>query len=232
MQRFFSWPIRLHLTILIALLAVPSVCLIVYSGIAARHEAIARAKAECLKFVNDVAGRQQAIVAGAEQLGTALSLLPPLQSRNAAAASALFSELLKKNPQYANIVVSDKSDLIWASAVPLDGRVSVADRKFVREAARSGAFSSGEYAMGRIVKKPVMTFGYPVKNAANEVIAVIGIVLDLDYSQRMFERLHLPPGSSFSLLDHRGTILIRDLEDRFSEKLLGSRDARENSSPG
>ena len=47
MNRFFSWPIRVHLTILIALLAVPSISLIVYSGIAARHEAIADAKAEC-----------------------------------------------------------------------------------------------------------------------------------------------------------------------------------------
>ena len=120
-NRFYSWPIRVHLTILIALLAIPSISLIVYSGIAARHEAIADAKAECLRFVNDVAGQQQAMVAGAEQLATALSLLPPIQSRNPAAATALFSELLKKNPQYANILVCDKSGLVWASATPLRG---------------------------------------------------------------------------------------------------------------
>jgi PAS domain S-box-containing protein len=227
MQRFFSWPVRVHLTILIALLAVPSICLIVYSGVAARRQAIAGAKAECLKFVNDVAGRQQAIVAAAEQLGTALALLPPIQSRNPAAVSGIFSELLKKNPQYANIAVSDNSDLVWASAIPLEGKVSVADRRFVREAARTGMFSSGEYVVGRIAKKPVMSFGYPVKNTAHGLIAVLGIILDLDYSQHMFERLHLPPGSSFSLLDHRGTILTRYLDDPFSEKLLGSRDTRE-----
>ncbi len=152
-NRFYSWPIRVHLTILIALLAVPSISLIVYSGIAERHEAIAGAKAECLKFVNDVAGQQQAIVAGAEQLATALSLLPPIQSRNPAAANALFAELLKKNPQYANITVCDKSGLVWASAIPFEGKVSVADRRFFQEAVRTGMFSSGEYVIGRIVEK-------------------------------------------------------------------------------
>jgi hypothetical protein len=106
-NRFYSWPIRVHLTILIALLAVPSISLIIHSGMAERREAIAGAKTEVLKLVNEVAGRQQGIVAGAEQLAAALSLLPPIQSRNPATATALFSGLLKKNPQYTNIAVCD-----------------------------------------------------------------------------------------------------------------------------
>ena len=39
-NRFRSWPIRIHLTILIALLAVPSISLIIYSEVAARKAAI------------------------------------------------------------------------------------------------------------------------------------------------------------------------------------------------
>ena len=191
-NKFFSWPIRAHLTILIAVLAVPSIGLIVYSGIAERHEAIADGKADCLRFVNDIAGQQQAIAAGAEQLATALSLLFPIRSLNPVTATPLLSELLKKNPQYANIIVCDKSGLVWASAIPTEGKVSLADRTFFQKAARTGMFSPGEYAMARIVKKPIITFGYPVKNTANKLIAVIGITLDLDYIQHMFEHLNLP----------------------------------------
>lgn len=225
-NRFYSWPIRVHLTILIALLAIPSISLIVYSGIAARHEAIAGAKAECLKFVNDVAGQQQAIVAGAEQLATALSLLPPIQSRNPAAAAAIFTDLVKKNPQYANIVVCDTSGLVWASANPHEGEVSLADRSFFQEAVRTGMFSSGEYVIARIVKKPVMSFGYPVKNTAHKLIAVIAIALDFNYSQHIFEKLNLPPGSLLALLDHKGIILFRNLNDSSQENLAGKRDLR------
>ena len=226
-NRFYSWPIRVHLTILIALLAVPSISLIVYSGIAARHDAIAGAKAECLKFVNDIAGQQQAIVAGAEQLATALSLLPPLQSRNPAAATAIFTDLVEKNPQYANILVCDTSGVVLASAVPYEGEVSLADRRFFQEAVRTGMFSSGEYVVSRIMNKPAMSFGYPVKNTAHELIAVIGIVLDFDYSRHNFEKLNLPPGSLLALLDHKGIILFRDVNDSSSEKFIGRRDSRE-----
>jgi PAS domain S-box-containing protein len=209
---------------LIALLAVPSISLVVYSGIAARYEAIAHAKAECLKFVDDVAGQQQAVVAGAEQLATSLSFLPPIQSRDPAAVTALFSELFKKNPQYANILACDKSGVVWASAIPPERKVSMADRRWFQAAIRTGVFSSGEYTMSRIVKKPVLNFGYPVKNTENEIIAVIGIIFDFGYIKHIFEKLNLPPGSSFSLLDHRGTILIRHLSDPFSEKFIGHPD--------
>jgi len=211
---------------LIALLAVPSISLIVYSGIAARHDAIAGAKAECLKFVNDIAGQQQAIVAGAEQLATALSLLPSLQSRNPAAATAIFTDLVNKNPQYANILVCDGSGVVLASAVPYEGEVSLADRRFFQEAVRTGMFSSGEYVVSRIMNKPAMSFGYPVKNTAHKLIAVIGIVLDLDYSRHNFEKLNLPPGSLLALLDHKGIILFRDINDSSSENLIGRRDPR------
>jgi PAS domain S-box-containing protein len=85
-------------------------------------------------------------------------------------------------------------------------------------------FSSGEYVIARISKKPIIGFGYPVRNTANRLIAVLVVTLDLDYSQRIFERLHLPPNSSFSLLDHKGIILVRYLKDAFSEKLVGDRD--------
>jgi diguanylate cyclase (GGDEF)-like protein/PAS domain S-box-containing protein len=208
---------------LIALVALPSIGLIVYSGIAARHEAIAGARTECLKLVSDIAGQQQALVAGAEQLATALSLLPPIQSRKPAAANALFSDLLKKNPQYGNIAVMDKSGLVWASARPFEGKVSMADRRFFQEAVRTGMFSSGEYVVARIAKKPAMSFGYPVKNAAHELVAVIGIILDLEYSQRIFEKLNLPAGSLLALLDRGGIILVRNVNDS-EENLSGRRD--------
>ena len=73
-----------------------------------------------------------------------------------------------------------------------------------------------------------MGFGYPVKNSAHKVIGVIGVIQNLDYTQHMFERLNLPPGSSFSLTDHQGIYLIRNLKEPVSQKLIGTRDARQD----
>ena len=104
--------------------------------------------------------------------------------------------------------------------------MSMAERRFFQEAARTGKFSSSEYAKAKIAKKPVITFGYPVKNTAHKLVGVIGVVLDLGYIHHMFEHLSLPPGSLFALVDHRGTILMRSPNDPLSENLVGSHDSR------
>ena len=232
MNKLLSWSIRTYLIIFISLLALPSLGLIIYSGLAARKAAIDDANKECLEVVNSLAGEQQAVVAGAEQLAATLALLPEVQSRNSIASNALLRDLLKRNPRYANIVIGDASGSVWASAVPFQGQLSMADRKYFQEAVRSGMFSSGEYGVGRAAGRPMMSFGYPIKNAADRLIGVIAVALDLDYAQRSFEKISLPPGSSFGLLDHQGIILIRNRHDPFSERLIGKRDPKqENFTP-
>jgi PAS domain S-box-containing protein len=193
----------------------------------ARDQAIEAADDECQKFVNSVAAEQQATVAGVQQLSATLALLPDVQARNVPATDYLLSDLRKKNPLYSVIVISDKSGLIWASSTPLEEKISAAGRRYFEEAVRSGAFSSGEYSVGRIAKKPVMTFAQPVTNATNELTDVIAVSLKLDHFQFLFEKINLPEGSSFSLLDHKGVILHRNSEDPLSEQLVGKRDNRE-----
>ena len=228
MPKFLSWPIRVHLLILVILLALPSITLIIFWGVDARDQAIVEAKSECLKFVNAIAGEQRAAVAGVQQLVAALALLPQVQSRNGPATDALLSDLLKKNALYSNIVISDPSGLLWASSTPYEGKISVAGRKYFRDAVRSGTFSSGEFSVGRIAKTPVMTFAQPVTNTSNKLSDVIAVALNLGYVQALFEKINLPAGSSFSLLDHRGVILHRNSQDAFSEQLVGKRDIRED----
>ena len=223
---FLSWPIRRQLAVLLVLLAILSILLMAHAGIKQRREAIDEARKNCLRLVDAMAAEQQAVVAGAEQLATALSLLPEVRGRYSDATNALLADLLKKNPQYSNISVADKSGLVWASAVPFKGKISVADRRSFRDAVRSGVFSSGEYSIGRLVKKPVINFGYPVVNELNELVAVVAVVLDLQHSQRTFEKVRLPAGASFSLIDHRGIILIRNLRNDLTEKLVGQPDRR------
>jgi PAS domain S-box-containing protein len=227
MRKFLSWPIWTQLVFLVFLLAIPTLSMIVWSGVLIQDENVEQAKRDCLLFVNRVAGEQRAVAAGAQQLMTALSLLPDVRSRNRDAVNGILADLLKKNPQYSNLAVTDPLGLVWASATPYKGEVSLADRRNFQEAVRTGMFSSGEYIAARLVKKSALNFAYPVTNASNELISVIVIALDLDYTRASFQYLNLPPGSSFSLLDYRGIILFRHLQDDLSEKLSGSHDIRE-----
>jgi PAS domain S-box-containing protein len=226
--RLLSWSIRTHLVILLLLLALPCILVTVYSGVKERNEAMDEAKRECRRFVDTVATEQQSVVAGAQQLAATLALLPEVQSRNVEAVNALFSDLLRTNPQYANISAADKSGIVWASAVSFEAAVSVADRKSFRDAVHTGKFSSGEYGVGKLVKRPIINFGYPVKNRTNELVAVVAVVLNLQYAEHIFEKINRLPGAYFSLLDHQGVIFIRRPEDAVSEKLLEHGDIRKD----
>ena len=227
MLRFFSWPIRIHLVMLASLLALPSVGLIFYSGIAERDAAIQDAERECLKIANVIANEQDNLAAGIQQLATALGLLPEMQSRNTAAVNALLSALVKQNPQYANIAVTDKSGIVWASAMPIEGKVSFADRKYFKDAVRTGRFSAGEYAIGRVVNRPVITFGYPIRNIRGDRFGVITISVDVVHLKQVFKHINRSSELSFKLLDHRGTIIYGEPQDAVSERLEGKRDIGE-----
>lgn len=233
LNRLLSLPIRTHLVILISFLAVPFIIMIAYSGIVERSEAIDNAKIESMKFVDIIANEQQSLVAGVEQLVTALSLLPELQSFNIKATNAILVDLLRMNPQYTNIAVMDKTGFVWGTAAPFKGKVSLGDRKYFLDAVTTGKFSSGEYTIGRISGKPIINFGYPVKDRAKQLLAFIGVALDLEYIQRHFKSMNLPAGSSFSVLDHKGIILYKYLENNGGEILTGKLDINEElfSSP-
>jgi two-component system, cell cycle sensor histidine kinase and response regulator CckA len=224
-NKFLSLSIHTHLVILMFLLTLPFMILIVHSGIVQRSEAIENAKKESLKFISIIAGEQQSMVSGVEQLVMALSFLPELQSRNVEATDTILVDLMKKNPQYTNIAVMDKDGWVWGTAAAFTGKLSLGDRKYFKDAVRTGEFSSGEFTIGRISGKPIINFGYPVKDRSNRLIAVIGAAFDLEYIRHNFKKMNLPAGSSFSVMDRTGITLYTDLSDNRSGRLAEKHDS-------
>ncbi|HVN97181.1 MAG TPA: PAS domain S-box protein [Syntrophorhabdaceae bacterium] len=226
LSKLRSLSIRTQFAILLLILVASCTVLIVYVGMKQRREAISQARADCLEVVNTITAEQQAVVRGAEQLATALALLPEVRLYKRDAVTTLLADLVKKNPQYTSITITDNSGMVWASSLPFEGKVSLADRRYFQQAVRTGMFSSGEYVMGRMARKGVISFAHPVKDTTNRLTGVVIVVLDLECAQKSFENVNLPPGGSFSLLDHRGVIFIRNLNDPLSRELVGKVDPR------
>jgi PAS domain S-box-containing protein len=228
-NRILSLSIRTHLIILVCLLVFPSILLAIYSGLLERKQAIIDAQANCRRFVNTLAARQQSMVVGAEQLTMALSLLPAVQSRNADEVNSILSALPRKDIQYSIITVADKTGLIWASSIPSREKAFLTDRKYFQDVMRTGMFTSGGYVIGRITKKPILVFGTPLRNKKNVLSGVMSIGLVLDYAQDEFERAKLPAGTFFSMLDHNGIIIYTNSQNKSHKMLQGLRDIKEET---
>ena len=212
MSNFFSLPIRTQLYLMAFIVALPAAGIIVYSGLDQRKNAITEARTESKKLVDNIATEQQATVAAAKQLLSVLAQLPEIKSGNRAKAEPVLADILKINPQFLNIFVTDRGGRMWASAIPAHAAISIADRRHFINARTNNQFSSGEYIVGRLLKRPTLSFGYPYRNRRGEFAGVIVVNIDLEFSEKILQRSKLPSGSSYTLTDCKGIILGRALD--------------------
>lgn len=206
------------LLIIVFIIALPAMVIIISSGIQKRQESIYHAQMETKKLAETIVSEQKNIVASTRQLFIALSQLPEVKNHKHTELQVILAEILKLSPQYSNLFITDASGAVWASAVPLDQPVSVADRRYFRNALASGQLSSGDYHMARTSKKPTLNLGYPLKDAAGKVTAVICAGLSLEYYRHILDAYKLPRQASFALIDYKGIILARAVEH---EKYVG-----------
>jgi diguanylate cyclase (GGDEF)-like protein/PAS domain S-box-containing protein len=204
--------IKYQLFLIVAIIAIPAICIIINSGIQQRRFAFHEAQMETQELAETIANEQKNLIASTRQLFIALSQLPDVTTHKQKEVQATLAEILKLSPQYTNIFIADPTGRIWASAVPLKEVLSVSDRRYFKNALASGKLSSGEYNIGRVTNKATFNVGYPLKNDAGKVTAVICVGLSLDYYRQIFEAYNLPQGASFALIDHKGIILTRAVD--------------------
>src|ERR1039457_1133461 len=97
MFRLTSLSIRTLLLLITIVVALPAMGIIAYSGIQHRNQTIDDARTETLKLADRIATEQQNLVVGAEQLMTALALLPDVKGHNASRVEPILKALRTLN---------------------------------------------------------------------------------------------------------------------------------------
>lgn len=209
MFTFINWPVRIQLLFLAILLTLPSLGIIIYSGLRERRDAFNSAARETQKLVDNIAAEQHNLVVVAQQLGSVIAELPDVKNGNAAKVQPILANIIKINPQFQNILIADRSGNALASAVPSNRHISVADRRYFKNAAATRRFSSGEYVIGRYTGKPMLTMGYPLVNAKGDFYGVVTLSFDLDRFGAVLKRSQLPQDANYIIVDHKGIIISR-----------------------
>ena len=209
MKSFLSYSIRIQLQIIFLLSLVPALGIILYDGLERRNHEITETRQETTALIDVIAAEQEAIAASTRQLLLALSALPQVRSRDAAACSKLFAELIQQNPQYVSIIGFDTQGNVFALSMPFSRPLDAGNRKYFRDAVQTRKFSVGEYVISKTTSKPVIHFSYPVLNEAGTLQAVLAVSVDLSYIRQSSIWSDMPKASTITLLDHRGIILHR-----------------------
>ena len=209
MNRLISMSIRHQILLLVFIVASPAVGIILYSGLQMRETAIHDARIETQQLADNIAAEQKNLLNAAQQLIIALSQLPDVKNQNSARVEPVLRNILKLNTQYSNIFIADPKGLVWATAFHVKPPFVISDRNYFRNALARGQLASGEYVIGRATTRPVLNFGYPMRNDSSKIIGIINVGFLMEAMKEVLERAKLPAGANFVLLDHKGVVLYR-----------------------
>ena len=209
MARLSFSSLRVRLLLLVLLAVIPALGLTLYTNLEERELRKTNVQEHALRLSRVVSADHERLIEEARQLLVTLARLPAVRDRNVAACNALFADLLTQHLSYANLGATDVDGNIFCSAVLLTRPVNTADRAWFEQAVRTRDFAIGEYQVGRVTGKPAVNFGYPVLDDAGRVRAVVFAALDLAWLNELAREAGLPKGSTFTVIDRRGTILVR-----------------------
>src|SRR5574337_783657 len=113
-------------------------------------------------------------------------------------------------PRYANLGAARPNGQIFCSATPIRGPINVANRAFFQRAAETRTFAIGDYQIDPSSAHAIVTFAFPVLDRAGRLAALVFADLDLAWISGVAAEAHLPAGSTVTLVDQNGTILVRD----------------------
>jgi len=173
-----------------------------------RRLAAADVKEEALRLARIAASDQEDTIKDTRQLLFALAQLPEVRSADPTACSALF-ELLNQYPQYALLGVIARNGHLFCSTHPISDPVNLADRNYFQRVLQTHDFAIGDFLCDHISGKAALDFGYPVFGEAGQVQVVVFASLDLTWLNQLAAEAQLPEGSTFTVIDRNGTVLVR-----------------------
>ncbi len=167
------------------------------------------ARERIFNLSKQVAGIQEKYLETSRNILLLISQLPEVQNPTDKKCSDLLATLLKGYPFYTNFGVIDlKGDLI-CTATPSPEPINLADTVFFNKTLQNKDFSIGEYRIGRVTGKEILSYGYPVKSADNKISGVVYATLSLDWLKELVARQELPEEGILLVLDRKGKILAR-----------------------
>ncbi|MDD5724504.1 MAG: hypothetical protein PHY29_12340, partial [Syntrophales bacterium] len=211
----YSWlaSIRAHLIFLVLISVLPALGIIIYTGLDLQHRDIGAAENNALQALHSLAYEHERTVESARQFLMTLVKIPDIYRMNVAASNNLLRELGKQNLLYGNIFVVDAKGRLSSSAIPTKP-MNLKHRKYFQDVLRTKDFSAGEYAVGQIIRRPVIHFAYPIFDNRKHFRGVIAVAIDLEHYGKAFTWTRLPEGSVFGIYDHRHIRIYRSQESQ------------------
>ncbi len=177
----------------------------------ARRQAATVVQQSAWQVAQSVARDQERLIESASQLLMGLAQRPEVQTHNAAGCTLLFAGVLKRFPQYLDLVALKPSGEIFCAGRSPEAAASFVEPADVQRSAETGDSVLGRYTIDRASGKATILLSAPAVDDAGVVRAVVVAGLDLTWLARTLVETPLG-GASLAIVDRNGVILTHHPE--------------------
>ncbi|PPS42200.1 ATP-binding protein [Chroococcidiopsis sp. TS-821] len=207
MPRYFhSLRARLNFLVLLAVLPGLGLTLYAYTKELQARKAYVREQAVLLTQV--ISAHHQQLIAETRQLLVVLAQLPQIQNSVPASCNAILQNLQKQYLRFATLGVVQRNGSVVCSSSPAQN-VNLADRLWIVNTLQKRELTISDYLIGRMSRKPVIVFAYPLLNAQNQANTVVFASLDLTWLNQLLAQINLPSNTSLIVVDAKGVVLAQ-----------------------
>jgi serine phosphatase RsbU (regulator of sigma subunit) len=196
---------------LVGIALLPAIAIIVYDEYQFRQQAFRTIQSDAERVASLVGNQIQAQIDDSGRRCGLMARLPDVQAMNAAASDVL-AVILRESPRYANLAIAAADGRLVASALPLSGEVSVAERGFFARAVATRALATDVFHVNRLSARQGLDVGCPLTDSAGAVRGVIWMTLGLEWTAEFVASSNLPADAVLIVFDAEGTVVTRSAD--------------------
>lgn len=199
-----------RITGLVALALVPALAVQGYNEYALRTARGEAVRNEAVRAARGIASDLGQFGRSARQALGILAGVPEIRHQDPKACTAYLKSLLGQVPGTFFFGVTDAGGRIVCNTLGSEpGAYSIADRRYFKDAMRTGSFVVGDYVAGRVTKQPTMQFAQPILGEGGQRLGLILTSIDLAWLAAHLSNAGLPPEATLTVADRNGAILVR-----------------------
>jgi PAS domain S-box-containing protein len=201
--------IRIRILALVLLALLPALGLMLHLSREHRKQITTDVNRTTLRLSRFMAASLERDIQSARIFLSALSHSPVHAGSDRGGCPEFLTKLDIQAEIYDAVGVADSTGRVRCQIPAIDGPGRLDSMPWFQLARASSRFSVG-YDLGRdLIDKATMDFGFPTVDSAGRTKAVYYCALDLQWMNRLADRLQLPPGAALTVTDREGRTLVR-----------------------
>jgi hypothetical protein len=199
-----------RLFFLVFLAFLPMIGLYAYASSALERAELDSRETELTQIANMVALEYGRLLEEGEALLGALSEFPEIRNPRQPECNRILASVMGHLEYYTSLQLIEDDGFVGCGSLSAGESLYVGDRYYHQATRANNQFTVGNYVVGRRTGKPIITFAHPVPSADGAAVdAVLAGYIDLTKLGNSVFEMEMPEGSTFTVLDRTGTVMVR-----------------------